>query len=294
MRFSSCIASQLAVLSFTSLVWANSNTSNAGIFSPDGKVLPAPAEPAVAGRSGAVAYRAWSKTKETNFERMRRGLPPLAPTRRRSGIRPRISPSPDPCTVLLVNTGYIKVTRDGNDYAYISKTLDGQKSFTKTATGQLDSTALTVTLPVSPFGGPFDITATGSDPSYTLVGAVGGSGGYNFQPNNLGYAYLAATGHTPANTPPSSTAGTSIQSLGYNGPSESQIWSLDCQTLELTAQWTDSDSSQSPTSFFYDGAVDFLGLVGDTSKFAASFPGEGVVFGLKFFFVPVETTVAIP
>ncbi|KAJ7601518.1 hypothetical protein DFH06DRAFT_1406830 [Mycena polygramma] len=180
------------------------------------------------------------------------------------------------------NTGFIKITRDGNDYGYISKTLDGQKSFTKTATAQLDSTALSVTLPVSPFSGPFDITASGSDPSYTLLGAVGGSGGYNFKPNNLGYAYLAPTGHTPANTPPTPR---------LHRP---QDRSLDCQTLELTAQWTDSDSSKSPTSLFYDGAVDFLGLVGDTSKFAASFPGEGAVFGLKFFFVPVETTVAIP
>ncbi|KAJ6451085.1 hypothetical protein C8R47DRAFT_1329773 [Mycena vitilis] len=290
MRFSSCIASQLAALSFASLAWAN---SNAGIFSPDGQVLSPPAEPAVAERSAAMTYRAWSKTKETNFERMRRGLPPLAPTRRRSGIRPRISPSPDPCTVLPVNIGYIKITRDGNDYGYISQTLDDQNSFTKTATAQFDSTALSVTLPVSPFGGPFDITATGSDPSYTLLGAVGGSGGFNFHPNNLG-CYLAPTGHTPANTPPSSTAGSSLQALGYNGPSESQIWSLNCQTLELTAQWTDSDFSQPPTSFFYDGAVDFLGLVGDTAQFVRNFPGENTVFGLKFFFVPVETTVALP
>ncbi|KAJ6451115.1 hypothetical protein C8R47DRAFT_303854 [Mycena vitilis] len=291
MRF--CCASQLAALSFISLACAN---LNAGIFSPDGQILPAPTEPAVVGRSGAVAYRRWSKTKETNFERMRRGLPPLAPTLRRTGIRPRVSSSPDPCTALPVNTGYIKLTLGGNDYGYISMTLDGQNSFTKTATTQLDSTALFVTLPVSPFGGPFDIASTpGPSTAYPLLGAVGGSGGYyNFQPNNIGYAYLAATGHTPANAPPSTTAGTSIQPLGYNGPSESQIWSLDCQTLELTAQWTNLDASQPPTSFYYDAAGDFVGLIGDTSKFAATFPGEGGVFGLKFTFVPVETAIANP
>ncbi|KAJ7607643.1 hypothetical protein DFH06DRAFT_1486486 [Mycena polygramma] len=138
----------------------------------------------------------------------------------------RVSSSPDPCTALPVNTGYIKLTLGGNDYGYIRKTLDGQNSFTKTATAVLDSTALFVTLPLSPFGGPFDITATpGPVTAYPLLGAVGGSGGYNFQPNNVGYAYLAATGHTPANAPPSTTAGTSIQSLGYNGPSKSQMWS---------------------------------------------------------------------
>lgn len=52
--------------------------------------------------------------------------------------------------------------------------------------------------------------------------------------------WLAAVG-----SPPSSSAQISIQSLGYNALSESQIWQLNCKlTLSLTTQWTDRVGSK--------------------------------------------------
>jgi hypothetical protein len=109
------------------------------------------------------------------------------------------------------------------------------------------------------------------------LGAVGGSGGYNFNSGNLGYAYLSGTGHTPANSPPSFSAGHAIQTLGYNAPCESTIWYINSATLALTAQWTNTDGSQPATSIFYSPGVDFLGIIGDFAKFVATFPGEGLL-----------------
>ena len=49
----------------------------------------------------------------------------------------------------------------------------------------------------------------------------------------------------PANSPPSFSAGHSIQSLGYNAPAESTIWHVDCLTGAVTGQWTNVDGSKS-------------------------------------------------
>ncbi|KAJ7676912.1 hypothetical protein DFH06DRAFT_1466268 [Mycena polygramma] len=205
-----------------------------------------------------MAIKGGLRGKETNFERLSRGLPPLPPTRRSSGIRPRVSATPLP-----IPKGNIKITfTDDQSTAYVGNTFNFINLYT--ATGQLDSSALNVTLPASACSGPFDITASpGPDAAHPLVGAVGGTNGWNFQAGKVGYAYLAGTGHTNANSGPSSTAGTSMQSVGWEGPSESQIWSLDCQTYEMKAQWTNSDLSQPATIIFYDPTSNFIGFTGE-------------------------------
>ncbi|KAJ6585918.1 hypothetical protein B0H19DRAFT_1111017 [Mycena capillaripes] len=268
MKFSTTLAT---------LVFASFVSANSGIFSPDGQVIPIQIEPSVV-ESRLVG----SNRRDTNAERLRRGMSPLPPTRRSSGIRPRTSPVP--CG-LGSASGIIQISRasDGGLLGYIRKTFDGQKSYTY---GTLEN-ALVVTLPASPGNGAFDLVATnGPDAVHNNVGAVGGSGGFNFNPGSLGYAYLAGTGHSDANAPPSSNAGTSIQSLGYTGPAESQIWSLDCNTRALTAQWTNTDSTNPTTQLFYDPAVDFVGLVGDFDKFTSTFPTEGAIL-VTATFVPL-------
>lgn len=164
--------------------------------------------------------------------------------------------------------GNIEVYRGADLIGYVSKNFDGQRSYTYR--NDLSS-ALQVQFDTST--SVFDIvTLNGPDPAHTLFGSVGGSGGYNFAPGQVGYAYLAGTGHTDAGSPPSFSAGHSLQSLGYNGPAESMIWSLVGDML--AAQWTSADSQAFPTSIFYDSAVDFLGLVGDFDKFVETFPTE--------------------
>ncbi|KAJ6631024.1 hypothetical protein B0H10DRAFT_704360 [Mycena sp. CBHHK59/15] len=276
------ISVALTALFFGSLVAADS-----GIFADDGSVLSAPTvvERSAEARSFQVGHL---QKKETNSDRMRRGLPPLPPTRIRSALEDRLQPrtSPIPCSPLSNTLGYVQVTKsDGTAAGYISKTFDDQRSYTLTTSL---SAALQVILPsLSPFDGPIDILASnGPDAAHPYLGAVGGSGGYTFGPGIGGYSYMSGTGASSPNSPPSSSAGTSIQSLGYNAPSESQIWSIDCLTRQISAQWTNTDSSQPATSLFYDPLVDFLGLTSDLDTFNDDFVDEGA-YAVTFTFVPL-------
>jgi hypothetical protein len=83
-------------------------------------------------------------------------------------------------------SGVIQISRasDGVLLGYVRNTFDGQKSYTY---GTL-ANALVVTLPASdPCSGAFDLVATnGPDAAHTNVGAVGGSGGYDFSSGKLG------------------------------------------------------------------------------------------------------------
>ncbi|KAK7050586.1 hypothetical protein R3P38DRAFT_3608421 [Favolaschia claudopus] len=230
----------------------------------------------------------------TNFARMKLGLPPLPPTRRASGLRPRTSPLP------CASTGYIKVTLQNAPDAihYLSKTFDAQNSYTITQGDAGLESALRVTLwqndaPITcPYTDLFDILArNGPDATHPWVGAVAGSGGSDFRSGQMGYSYLTGTGQTPANSKPSSTAGSSIQSLGYNGPVESMIWYMG-DDLEIMSQWVNDNTHGGqilPSSALYDPTVDFLGTVGDYSKFSQTFASEGPTLA-KLTFVPITTT----
>lgn len=226
--------------------------------------------------------------RETNADRLRRGLGPLPPTLNaaRSFLKPRASPTP--CAPLTSATGTIQLNKvsDGSLVGYVSNIYDSQDSYTITSNV---GSALQVSLPfLSPFGTPIDITAiNGPDSKNILLGAVGGSPGFDLQSGQLGTAYLSGTGHTGAGSPPSSTAGTSMQAVGYDAPSESQIWTLDCVGLTFTATWTNSDDTQpAATTIFYNPTVKYLGLTGDLDVLNGVF-NEGA-FAVTFTFVPQE------
>ncbi|KAJ6536120.1 hypothetical protein B0H19DRAFT_1270919 [Mycena capillaripes] len=213
-------------------------SANLGIFSHDGQVALIPSEPSAV-ESSLVG----------SADRMRNSLP-LSPAPWASGIRHPVSPVP---CVLCGASGYIQ----------ISRASDGEK-------------ALVVKLPVPCRSGAFDLVPTnGPDAVHNNVGAVTGSGGFDFKPGRLGYAYLSGTGHVDANSPPSNSTGTSMQSrLGYTGLAESQVWSLNYSTGGLTAQWTNADSTNSATSLYYARTSNYLGLVGDFDRFVAKFAWE--------------------
>lgn len=168
-------------------------------------------------------------------------------------------------------SGNIAVYEGTTLLGYVSKSFDSQNSYT-----YKPGLANALSVQIDTSTSVFDIIAlNGPDPAHPYVGAVGGSGGYNFSSGQLGYAYLAGTGHTDAGSTPTFAPAvtTSITSLGYNGPAESMIWSLSGDILN--AQWVNSDGSLAyQTLTFYDPAVDFLGLVGDFNKFNQTFPGE--------------------
>ncbi|KAJ7086066.1 hypothetical protein B0H15DRAFT_845161 [Mycena belliarum] len=166
---------------------------------------------------------------------------------------------------------------------FISKHFGAQRSYTGTQSKEF---ALEVNLPSQPFSGPFNIRVmNGPDSRHLYLGAAGGSSGYYLASGQLGSAYLASTGMTIADSPPSSSTGPSLQALGYTAPAESQIWSMDCKTWGIKAQWTNSDASQPPTTVFYDPAVDFLGITADLDVYNGNFAEDA--FSVTFTFVPL-------
>jgi len=226
--------------------------------------------------------------RDTNAARMRRGLDPLPPIRRSPrSLKPRTSPPP--CHWPSSAQGVISVskTTDGSLKGYISKRLGSQNAYTLTTDLKI---AQTFAFPLVDYNGAWiDITAVdgGPSPANPLLGAVGGPNGYDFGEAKLAStAYLAAVTHTNYNSPANFSAGTSMQSAGYDGPSESQIWELQCSSLEILAFWTNVDNTQNAPTLFYDPAVDYLGLADDIATFNSAFPNDGA-FGVTFRFVPM-------
>lgn len=173
-------------------------------------------------------------------------------------------------------TGTISVYDGNNLLGYVSRIYDGQNSFTYTSN---IANALTITFDnasTAPFAIALSAPILGNA-NNSYFGAVGGSGGFNFTSGALGYAYLSGTSLTAAGALPSLPATSDIEALGYNGPVESTIWSLTAGGHlggVLNPQWVNANGTVSIASTFYDGAVDFLGIVGDFNKFTSTFPGE--------------------
>lgn len=89
------------------------------------------------------------------------------------------------CLPLSSGRGIVRVTKSGGGVlGYIRKTFDGQNSYTFGP----ETEALIVQLSsTQDNAGWIEFTAVnGPDPSHPFVGAVGGSGGYNFNPGQLG------------------------------------------------------------------------------------------------------------
>ncbi|KAF7369863.1 hypothetical protein MSAN_00615300 [Mycena sanguinolenta] len=210
--------------------------------------------------------------KETNADRFRRGLGPLPPTRREhNNLNPHASTVP--CTRLSSNIGTLQIRRlsDGEKIGYLSQKYNREKAYT---VHPRPKAALNVVVPpLAPFGMAIDLIASNAPDSGNLfLGAVDDGEG-NLGAGEAGVAMLSGTTGIQGNSPPSSNAGTSLTLMGRGG-SESQIWTMNCQTRQITAQWTNADGSQPRTTIFYDPAPkrqdSFLGLTGDLQAFNAA------------------------
>jgi hypothetical protein len=166
-------------------------------------------------------------------------------------------------------TGDIAVFNGSTLMGYVSDVYDGQNSFTFT-TNLANALNVTIATPVS---APFAILENNPPGANQYFGAVGGSGGYYMSSSQDGYTYLSGSALLPAGSTPTSSTN-DINALGYNGPDETTIWSIDGSNV-LTAQWVNADSTvQSPAQTFYDPVVDFLGITGDLAGFNAQY-GDG-------------------
>lgn len=168
-----------------------------------------------------------------------------------------------------VSTGDIAVYNAAGTslLGYVSDILDSQNSLTYTAN---IADALEVEIDITGTS-PISILELNPPGPNDYVGGVGGSGGYYFASNQAGYAYLAGTALTGTGATPTS-AGSDLQSLGYDGPVESTIWSLDGDVL--TPQWFNTDSTESLAEVFYDPIVNYLGITSDLSGYNSDY-GDG-------------------
>ncbi|KAJ7473688.1 hypothetical protein B0H11DRAFT_2282541 [Mycena galericulata] len=218
--------------------------------------------------------------KETNAERFRRGLGPLPPVRR-DRKKPRARPSSTPCTPLSNNVGMLQIRRlsDGDKIGYVSASFNADNAYTLVGS---PAGALHLTVPPAALSGEA-INLIAADPPDSRNPYFGGvdSGSGALVEGEAGFVYLSGTSGVRGNSPPSSSAGTSLTNSINHGGVESQIWTLDCQTKQVTAQWTNSDNSHPPTiTIFYDPVLDFLGLTADLQALNSAHSDEayGVVF----------------
>ena len=120
--------------------------------------------------------------------------------------------------------GNIEVYNSGNAFlGYISKVFESQHCYTFTSNF---ANALIVGIDTAE-AGPVSILATNSPSAgNAYLGAVGGSGGFNFAANTLAYAYLAGTSLFAAGSTPSTPGTTSLQVSGNKSPASPQFGPL--------------------------------------------------------------------
>ncbi|KAJ6457118.1 hypothetical protein C8R47DRAFT_1227553 [Mycena vitilis] len=235
-------------------------------------------------RTGNSEPLALHPEKETNADRFRRGLGPLPPTPRGSDhLNPR--PSSQPCTRLSNNVGTLRVRSlsTGKDIGYIGARVNAEKAYT---VGGRSRALVVAVPPTAPFGQAINlIAANPEDSRYPFFGAVENGRG-NLGPGNTGVAILAAVASAVrSGGTPSSTAGTSLTLAGHGGI-ETQIWTINCQTRQITAQWTNSDGSHPrSTTIFFDPDREVLGLTGDLGLLKAVEPLDHI-YPVAITFVP--------
>ncbi|KAJ7215213.1 hypothetical protein B0H12DRAFT_1242040 [Mycena haematopus] len=183
------------------------------------------------------------------------------------------------------NTGTLQIRKisDGEKIGYIGQKFNSQNAYT---VHPRPEAALSVVVPpLAPFGVAINlIAANAPDSRHLFLGAVDDGQG-NLGIGEAGVAMLSGTTGVPGNSPPSSSAGTSLTLTGHGG-SESQIWTMNCQTRQITAQWTNADRSQPSTRIFYDPAPkrrdSFLGLTGDLEAFNAAVSEDAYEVAITF------------
>ncbi|KAJ7358473.1 hypothetical protein DFH08DRAFT_953616 [Mycena albidolilacea] len=205
--------------------------------------------------------------KETNAARFRRGLGPLPPTRREhNDLSPRASAAP--CTRLSNNVGTLQIRRlsNGERIGYLGKRFNRDNAYTVRPQPRA---ALRVTVPpITPFGVVINlIVANAPDSGHPYLGAVDAGHG-TLGDGEAGFAILSGTSGARMNSPPSSDAGTSL-TLRHGGI-ESQIWKMNCQTRQITAQWTNTGGGQPRTAILYDPVHKLLALSGDPQAYEAA------------------------
>ncbi|KAJ7860109.1 hypothetical protein B0H14DRAFT_3446298 [Mycena olivaceomarginata] len=189
-------------------------------------------------------------------------LPPPA----RRLLSPRASATP--CTRLSNNVGTLQIRRlsNGERIGYLGKRFNRDNGYTVRLRPRA---ALRVTvLPITPFGMVINlIAANAPDSGHPYLGTVDAGHG-TLGDAEAGFAIFSGTSGAGMNSPPSSDAGTSL-TLQHGGI-ESQIWKMNCQTRQITAQWTNTGGGQPRMAILYDPVHKLLALFGDPQAYGAA------------------------
>jgi len=184
--------------------------------------------------------------RETNADRFARGLPPLPPTRRATAKRQQNSQQPSAPT-----TGRIQVrdngsgSQGGSPLGYVQNGQSGPHG-----------------LDINPGFSDLYVTFSSVQNSILCLDQQFNGGSYfgALAPGDIINA--ASTVALPL---------TNVY-LG-NVADEADIWWIDQTTGELTAYWTNPDSTTSLVYFAYNAAADSLVLLGDVVDFINGNPG---------------------
>ncbi|KAG9118920.1 hypothetical protein FRC07_006309 [Ceratobasidium sp. 392] len=227
----------------------------------------------------------------TNAKRFAMSLPPLAPRAHRQhphraaphrlGTRvqaaPRSQVSAQPPVDLKCN---VLVTAFGHSYGYLSPAFN---DFGEYGLFQSNTTeALVLSFSYSR-ASPKQLDAVVTNgPAATTYPYFGAAVGFASRDSSLGpgdsdYLFVVGTSQTPPGSLP--VEGNNTFSVATDVPAayQSAIWSLDLETLYITAEWVNSDGSVPTTSFVYaDDENHALLITGDAealrNDFNVSYP----------------------
>lgn len=202
--------------------------------------------------------------RETNADRLARGLSPLSPVRRSTGTdsaRRSVSSPLPPTTV----TGRLQVryVNGGSNAGFVRNWEGGAPISGVSFLGGDEELQVSVTYsPTSPTG--LDILAT--NPKFAAPFYVGASGGLKKYESNSGDTLgFTNVGQTQPGSIPTQVG--SVSSLV-----ESAIWTIDPSTKKLTATWINGDGSSFTPTLAYAVRENSLFFVGSTQAWMDGHP----------------------
>ncbi|KAF5320700.1 hypothetical protein D9619_002172 [Psilocybe cf. subviscida] len=215
----------------------------------------------------------------TNAERLSRGLPPKAPTRRFHAARTQASPSPQNSF-----TGKIEVRNtDGGAVLGWLSTATSDAGNIKPTTNEGEAMKFTFTLDFGATSGS-QVRVNMQNSPGPLLGLVEGRDNANpdIGADSFQYMYLngiSLPGSSPGSSP---TAQTSVYSTknSVTKHAETDIWTIDTVSGAMSVQWINSDGSAPATYLFLQSNYVYAG--GSPSKFHDRYPAPVTTVSFKF------------
>ncbi|KAJ7084710.1 hypothetical protein C8R44DRAFT_821902 [Mycena epipterygia] len=215
--------------------------------------------------------------RDTNAQRLARGLGPLPPRHRsrRAAMARRSAGVP----VATSGTIQVSLASTGSVLGFISQ-ASGFNHFGVSAdsTQALDF-QFSVDSTVTSSAGINIVASSTYAATWPYIGGIVGAANSNadLSSGSFNYAFIQGTSLTPDDSPPAAVS----NSYPAVKQSESAIWNYDATTGAITAQWVNIDGSTPATSIMYVSGSNALVATGDATVFAAAFSGsEAVTFTL--------------